>query len=180
MLNLMMLILCVFINCSHFLLSPSGTNPRLNYGFCRLSRLTLSLLMFHICGVSKIFGEWHQKTNKTEDTNKLTLLAFKIIIILHNTRLATFIKLLETVSKGLFRNRSQNNCHTFLPPYGGSPSTSVPCRRLAACTRTLWFTWKSESQVKLTGYSSPVIPSFTNRGLSCRMTWSASGDEGRN
>jgi hypothetical protein len=28
-----------------------------------------------------MFGEWYQKTNKTEDTNKLTLLAFKIIII---------------------------------------------------------------------------------------------------
>jgi hypothetical protein len=42
--------------------------------------------------VSKTFGEWYQKTNKTEDTNKLTLLAFKIIIILHNTRFATFIK----------------------------------------------------------------------------------------
>jgi hypothetical protein len=27
---------------------------------------------------------------------------------------ATFIKLLETVSKGLFRNRSQNRCHAFL------------------------------------------------------------------
>jgi hypothetical protein len=66
--------------------------------------LTLSLLMLHICGVSKTFGEWHQKTNKTEDTNKLTLLSFKIII-LHNTRLATFVKLLETVSKGLFMNR---------------------------------------------------------------------------
>jgi hypothetical protein len=25
--------------------------------------------------VSKTFGEWYQKTNKTEDTNKLTLLA---------------------------------------------------------------------------------------------------------
>jgi hypothetical protein len=34
--------------------------------------------MFHICGVSKMFGDWYQKTNKTEDTNKLTLLAFKI------------------------------------------------------------------------------------------------------
>jgi hypothetical protein len=61
-----------------------------------------------------MFGEWYQKTNKTEDTNKLTLLAFKIIAILHNNRLATFIKLLETVSKGLFRNRSQNSCQTFL------------------------------------------------------------------
>jgi hypothetical protein len=65
--------------------------------------------MSHICGVSKKFGEWYQKTNKTEDTNKLTVLAFKIIAILHNTQLATFIKLLETVSKDLFRNRSQNN-----------------------------------------------------------------------
>jgi hypothetical protein len=41
-------------------------------------------------------------------------LAFKIIAILHNSRLATFVKLLETVSKCLFRNRSQNRCHTFL------------------------------------------------------------------
>jgi hypothetical protein len=32
-------------------------------------------------------------------------LAFKIIAILHNTLLATFIKLLETVSKCHFRNR---------------------------------------------------------------------------
>jgi hypothetical protein len=39
--------------------------------------------MLHICGLSKTFGEWYQKTNKTEGTNKLTLLAFKIIIILH-------------------------------------------------------------------------------------------------
>jgi hypothetical protein len=64
--------------------------------------------------VSKKFGEWYQKTNKTEYTNKLTLLAFEIIAILHNTLLATFIKFLETVSKGLFRNRSQNRWHTFL------------------------------------------------------------------
>ena len=64
--------------------------------------------------MSKKFGEWYQKTNKTEDTNKSTLLAFKIIVILHNTLLVTFIKLLETFSKGLWRNRSQNRCHTYL------------------------------------------------------------------
>jgi hypothetical protein len=52
--------------------------------------------------VSKQFGEWYQKTNKTDVTNKLTLLTFKINAILHNTLLATFIKLLETVSKDLF------------------------------------------------------------------------------
>jgi hypothetical protein len=64
--------------------------------------------------VSKTFGEWYQKTNKTEDANKLTLLAFKIVAILHNTLLVTFIKLLETVSKSLLNNRSQNRCHTSL------------------------------------------------------------------
>jgi hypothetical protein len=52
---------------------------------------------------------------KTEDTNKWTLLAFKTLTIHHNTLLTTFIKLLETVSKGLFRNRSQNLfCDQFL------------------------------------------------------------------
>jgi hypothetical protein len=72
------------------------------------------LQWFNIRGSSKKFGEWCQKSNITEDTNKLTLLAFKIIAILHNTLLATLIKLLETVSKGLFRNLSRNRYHTFL------------------------------------------------------------------
>jgi hypothetical protein len=54
-------------------------------------------------GVSKTFGEWYQKTNKTEDTNKIALLAFKITAILHNILLATFIKLLEIVSKSLLK-----------------------------------------------------------------------------
>jgi len=49
--------------------------------------------------VSKKFGEWYQKTNKTEDTNKLTLLAFKIIAILHSTLLATYIKLWNLSAK---------------------------------------------------------------------------------
>jgi hypothetical protein len=35
-------------------------------------------------------------------------------------------------------------------------------------------------EVGITGHFSPVIPSFTNRGLSCRMTWSASEDDGWN
>jgi hypothetical protein len=48
------------------------------------SRLTLSQLMLHICRVSKALGDWYQKTHKTEDTNKVTVLAFKIIAILHN------------------------------------------------------------------------------------------------
>jgi hypothetical protein len=79
-----------------------------------------------MCGVYKKFGEWYQKTHKTEDTNKLTLLTFKIIAILHNTLLATFIKILETVSKCLFMNRSQNRYHTFLD-----------CRRATAVLRSI-------------------------------------------
>jgi hypothetical protein len=78
--------------------------------------------------VSKKFGEWYQKTNKTEDTNKLNLMAFKIIVILHNTVLAAFIKLLETVSKCLFRYRSQKRCQAPVGDrsgeYGGLPSVS--------------------------------------------------------
>jgi hypothetical protein len=49
--------------------------------------------------VSKKFGEWYQKTNKTEDTKKLNLLDFKIILILHNTLLATFSRL-KSIMKG--------------------------------------------------------------------------------
>jgi hypothetical protein len=51
------------------------------FAFVKSHILTLSLLMSHICGVSKTFGEWYQKTNKIEATNKLTLLAFKIIAV---------------------------------------------------------------------------------------------------
>jgi hypothetical protein len=72
-----------------------------------------------IRGVSKKFGEWYPKTNKTEDTIKLTLFAFKIIAILHNTLLVTFIKLMETISKGLFRNKLQNRCHRYLDCHHG-------------------------------------------------------------
>jgi hypothetical protein len=69
-----------------------------------LKRAASNFRVIELHGLSKSFGEWYQKTNKTEDRNKLTLLAFKIIVILHNTLLATFIKILETVSKCLFRN----------------------------------------------------------------------------
>jgi hypothetical protein len=51
--------------------------------------------------VSKTFGEWYQKTNKTEDTNKLTLLAFKIIIILHNTPAAAIQERVTAVLRSI-------------------------------------------------------------------------------
>jgi hypothetical protein len=78
----------------------------------------------YIRGVSKNLGEWYQKTNKTEDTNKLTLFAFRIIAILHNTLLATFIKLLETFSKGLFSNQSPAASRS--GGYGGWTSFCFP------------------------------------------------------
>jgi hypothetical protein len=87
--------------------------------------------------VSKTFGEWYQKTNKTEDTHKLNVLAFKIII-LHYTRLATFIKLLETVSKGLFRNRSQNSCHTFCDRFLKRHLLTVSRIFMNVVNRVLW------------------------------------------
>jgi hypothetical protein len=63
--------------------------------------------MLYICGVSTTFGEWYQKTNKTEDTNKLTLLAFQIIAILHTThfwqRSYSFWKLSAKASIGIDR-----------------------------------------------------------------------------
>jgi hypothetical protein len=39
--------------------------------------------------------------------------------------------------------------------FGGEVKPSVPCRRFAACKRSLRFTRKSESQAKLTGHCSP-------------------------
>jgi hypothetical protein len=75
--------------------------------------ISVAVYIAHICTwcVQKV--RWMVPENKQNGRYKLTLLAFKIIAILHNTLLATFIKLLETVSKCLFRNRSQNRCHTF-------------------------------------------------------------------
>jgi hypothetical protein len=103
-----------------------------------LETITVIQLMLHICGVSKPFGEWYQKTHKTEDTNKLTLLAFKTIAILHNTRLATFIKLLETVSKGLFRNRSQNTWQLFCDRFLKIPLLTVSRSFMNVANPVLW------------------------------------------
>jgi CobQ-like glutamine amidotransferase family enzyme len=33
--------------------------------------------MLHICGVTKTLGEWYQKTNKTEDTNKINFIGLQ-------------------------------------------------------------------------------------------------------
>jgi hypothetical protein len=46
--------------------------------------------MLHICGVSKTFGEWYQKTNKSEDTNKLTSIQQRATAILRSIPKETF------------------------------------------------------------------------------------------
>jgi hypothetical protein len=45
----------------------------------RQGGLTLSQLMLHICRVSKTFGEWYQKTHKTDDTNKVNLFVSSVL-----------------------------------------------------------------------------------------------------
>jgi hypothetical protein len=53
--------------------------------------------------VSKTFVEWYQKITKTEDKNKLTLLALKLIAIFHNTLLATLINFWKLSGKTSLR-----------------------------------------------------------------------------
>jgi hypothetical protein len=54
-------------------------------------------------------------------------------------------------SRQIFRAKKIHS----MPSFGGELQPSVPCRRFAARKRTLRFTWKSESQAKLTGHFSP-------------------------
>ena len=118
---------------------------------------TIQEKLHGIQGVSKKFGEWYQKTNKTEDTNKLNLLAFKIIAILHNTLLAMFIKLLETVSKGLIRKRSQNRCHTFLDCRHVCKTCLPKSSWMMVCTMSLLMPNSSNINCKVTCRSCASI-----------------------
>ena len=53
-------------------------------------------------------------------------------------------------------------------PRGGSKAVSHVAD-LRGMSKNPGFTWKSKSQAKLTGHLSPIIPSFVDRGLSCRL-----------
>jgi hypothetical protein len=52
----------------------------------------MCIWLYNIHGAFKKFREWYQEKNKKEDTNKITVLGFKMVLNLHNTMLATFIK----------------------------------------------------------------------------------------
>jgi hypothetical protein len=74
-------------------------------GYTNLLAVSFSMLVVtaasRLRGVSKSSVNGTRKQTKQKIQKKLTLLPFKIIAILHNTLLATFIKLVVTVSKGL-------------------------------------------------------------------------------
>ena len=53
-------------------------------------------------------------------------------------------------------------------PWGGSKAVSHVAD-LRGMSKNPGFTWKSKSQAKLTGHFSPILPSFADRGLSCRL-----------
>jgi hypothetical protein len=62
-----------------------------------------------------MFGEWYQKTNKTEDTNKLTLLAFKIIAILLAVIQQRVTAVLRSIPKEAFADSFQKLCERCQP-----------------------------------------------------------------
>ena len=67
-------------------------------------------------------------------------------------------------SRRIFRAKKSTACL----PWGGSKAVSHVAD-LRGMSKNPGFTWKSESQAKLTGHFSPMIPSFADRGLSCRL-----------
>ena len=67
-------------------------------------------------------------------------------------------------SRRIFRAKKSTACL----PWGGSKAVSHVAD-LRSMSKYPGFTWKSKSQAKLTGHFSPIIPSFADRGLSCRL-----------
>ena len=67
-------------------------------------------------------------------------------------------------SRRIFRAKKSTACL----PCGGSKAVSHVAD-LRGMSKNPGFTWKSKSQAKLTGHFSPIIPSFVDRGLSCRL-----------
>jgi hypothetical protein len=65
-----------------------------------------------------------------------------------------------------------------MPSFGGEVKSSVPYRSFAACKKPYNYRGSRNCSLNLIGYFSPIVPPLANRGLSLRLTWSASGDEG--
>ena len=66
-----------------------------------------------------------------------------------------------------------------MPSLGGSKAVSH-VTDLRGMSKNPGFTWKSKSQAKLPSHFSSVIPSFADRGLSCRLHVEAPRSESGN
>jgi hypothetical protein len=79
--------------------------------------------------------------------------------------------------RGFKPGRSEKILST--PSFGGEVNPSVPCRSFAACKKSITISVEVVIvRLNLFDHFSPIIPPFTNRGLSGCLTWSASGDDG--
>ena len=54
-----------------------------------------------------------------------------------------------------------------MPSFGGEVKPSVPCRRFAACKRSLNVAWKSTFRQNYQTFLAHRVPPFATRGLSC-------------
>jgi hypothetical protein len=66
-----------------------------------------------------------------------------------------------------------------IPSFRGEVKPLVVCRSFAVCKKPLQFPWKSHCRLNLIGHFWLIIPPFADRGLSRRLTWSTSGDDGK-
>jgi hypothetical protein len=55
-----------------------------------------------------------------------------------------------------------------MPSFRGGLKLSVPCRRFAACKRSLHMVWNLPLVGKIAGHFSPIVPPFPARSLSHR------------
>jgi hypothetical protein len=63
--------------------------------------------------------------------------------------------------------------------FEGKVNPSVPCQRFGHVKESCYLRGTRNHRPNSPTISRP-IPTFTNRGLSYHLTWSASGDDGRN
>jgi hypothetical protein len=62
--------------------------------------------------------------------------------------------------------------------FGGEVKLSVPCHSFAACKKSLTTSVEVVIvRLNLIGHFSPIIPPFTDRGLSRHVMCNASGDD---
>jgi hypothetical protein len=83
-----------------------------------------------------------------------TLLSFTAIFICRYCRLASGTRV-RGFKSGRSRRIFSADKTLSMPSFGREAMPFAPCRRFAACKKSLRFTWESESQAKLAGHFSP-------------------------